>query len=101
MSMKQDAAMSINDTKTDWGQYPTVTRAQLILGLCQSFQPLLNCQFNFLFRHKTMWGWGGDKTEVVNGFECKVYTATGVEVLTKTRVEHLNAEDKQAAQSEF
>jgi len=46
-----------------------------------------------------MWGWGGDKTEVVNGFECKVYTATGVEVLTKTRVEHLNAEDKQAAQN--
>jgi len=56
---------------------------------------------NSFFRHKTMWGWGGDKTEVVNGFECKVYTATGVEVLTKTRVEHLNAEDKQAAQSEF
>ena len=53
-----------------------------------------------VFRHKTMWGWGGDKTEVVNGFECKVYTASGVEVLTKTRVEHLNAEDKQAAQSE-
>ena len=48
-----------------------------------------------------MWGWGGDKTEVVNGFECKVYSATGVEVLTKTRVEHLNAEDKKTAQSEF
>ena len=48
-----------------------------------------------------MWGWGGDKTEVVNGFECKVYTASGVEVLTKTRVEHLNAEDKQAAQSKL
>ena len=46
-----------------------------------------------------MWGWGGDKTEIINGFECKVYTASGVEVLTKTRVEHLNAEDKQAAQS--
>lgn len=48
-----------------------------------------------------MWGWGGDKTEVVNGYECKVYTASGVEVLTKTRVEHLSAEDKQVAQSEF
>ena len=48
-----------------------------------------------------MWGWGGDKTEVVNGYECKVYTASGVEVLTKTRVEHLNAEDKQTAQSEY
>ncbi|KAK2562228.1 Ankyrin repeat domain-containing protein 13D [Acropora cervicornis] len=50
-------------------------------------------------RHKTMWGWGGDKTETINGFECKVYTASGVEILTKTRVEHLNAEDKQAAQN--
>ena len=48
-----------------------------------------------------MWGWGGDKTETINGFECKVYTASGVEILTKTRVEHLNAEDKQAAQSKY
>lgn len=59
---------------------------------------MLNTDNIAFTRHKTMWGWGGDKTEVVNGFECKVYTASGVEVLTKTRVEHLNAEDKQAAQ---
>ncbi|XP_078362248.1 ankyrin repeat domain-containing protein 13D-like isoform X2 [Oculina patagonica] len=60
---------------------------------------MLNTDNIAFSRHKTMWGWGGDKTEVVNGFECKVYTASGVEVLTKTRVEHLNAEDKQAAQN--
>ena len=62
-----------------------------------SFRPV----FFFILRHKTMWGWGGDKTETINGFECKVYTASGVEILTKTRVEHLNAEDKQAAQSKY
>ncbi|CAH3155531.1 unnamed protein product [Pocillopora meandrina] len=60
---------------------------------------MLNTDNIAFTRHKTMWGWGGDKTEVVNGYECKVYTASGVEVLTKTRVEHLNAEDKQMAQN--
>ncbi|XP_068747563.1 ankyrin repeat domain-containing protein 13D-like isoform X3 [Montipora capricornis] len=60
---------------------------------------MLNTDNIAFTRHKTMWGWGGDKTEIINGFECKVYTASGVEVLTKTRVEHLNAEDKQAAQN--
>lgn len=60
---------------------------------------MLNTDNIAFARHKTMWGWGGDKTETINGFECKVYTASGVEILTKTRVEHLNAEDKQAAQN--
>ncbi|CAH3171537.1 unnamed protein product [Porites evermanni] len=64
-----------------------------------SVATMLNTDNIAFTRHKTMWGWGGDKTEVVNGFECKVFTATGVEVLTKTRVEHLNAEDKQTAQN--
>ncbi|EDO35877.1 predicted protein, partial [Nematostella vectensis] len=50
-------------------------------------------------RHKTMWGWGGDKTETVDDYECKVYTASGVEVVTKTRVEHLADEDRKQTQS--
>lgn len=41
-----------------------------------------------------MWGWGGDKIETVNEYECKVYTCSGVEVVTKTRVEHLAEDDK-------
>ncbi|XP_031561945.1 ankyrin repeat domain-containing protein 13D-like [Actinia tenebrosa] len=45
-------------------------------------------------RHKTMWGWGGDKTETIDNLECKVYTGSGVEVVTKTRVEHLAEDDK-------
>ncbi|EDO48129.1 predicted protein, partial [Nematostella vectensis] len=51
------------------------------------------------YRHKTMWGWGGDKTETVDDYECKVYTASGVEVVTKTRVEHLADEDRKQTQS--
>ena len=44
-----------------------------------------------------MWGWGGDKSETVDMYECKVYSATGVEVVTKTRVEHLADDDKREA----
>ena len=44
-----------------------------------------------------MWGWGGDRTETVGLYECKVYSATGVEVVTKTRVEHLTDDDKKEA----
>ncbi|XP_013416590.1 ankyrin repeat domain-containing protein 13D isoform X1 [Lingula anatina] len=46
-------------------------------------------------RNKTgIWGWRSDKVENVNGYECKVFSATNVEVLTKTRTEHLTEEDK-------
>lgn len=46
-----------------------------------------------------MWGWGGDKTETIDDFECKVYTGSGVEVVTKTRVEHLAEADKKSVES--
>ncbi|XP_005093242.1 ankyrin repeat domain-containing protein 13D [Aplysia californica] len=41
-----------------------------------------------------IWGWRSDKTESVNGYECKVFTANNVELVTKTRTEHLAAKDK-------
>lgn len=37
-----------------------------------------------------IWGWRGDKTEWINGYECKVFAATNVEFVTKTRTEHLD-----------
>lgn len=37
------------------------------------------------------WGWQSDKTEDVNGYPCEVYDATGIEVVTRTRLEHLPA----------
>lgn len=46
-------------------------------------------------RNKTgLWGWRSDKIETVNGRECKVFSASNVELVTKTRTEHLSPEDK-------
>lgn len=41
-----------------------------------------------------IWGWRSDKTEVINGFNCKVFNASNVELVTKTRTEHLTESDK-------
>ncbi|XP_063891917.1 ankyrin repeat domain-containing protein 13D [Helicoverpa armigera] len=36
-----------------------------------------------------IWGWRQDKSEQVNGYECKVFGANNVELVSKTRSEHL------------
>ncbi|CAH0585930.1 unnamed protein product [Chrysodeixis includens] len=36
-----------------------------------------------------IWGWRQDKTEAVNGYECKVFGANNVELVSKTRTEHV------------
>jgi len=41
-----------------------------------------------------LWGWRQDKSEVVNGRPCKVFGASNVELVTKTRCEHLSDDDK-------
>lgn len=41
-----------------------------------------------------MWGWRSDKSEVINGYDCKVFSASNVELVTKTRTEHLTEIDK-------
>ncbi|KAL3272380.1 hypothetical protein HHI36_013857 [Cryptolaemus montrouzieri] len=46
-----------------------------------------------------MWGWRSDKSESVNGFDCKVFGATNVELVTKTRTEHLTESDKAKSKS--
>lgn len=42
-----------------------------------------------------MWGWRQDKTETINGYLCKVFSASNVELITRTRMEHLQPEDKE------
>ncbi|KAH3886264.1 hypothetical protein DPMN_010266 [Dreissena polymorpha] len=42
-----------------------------------------------------IWGWRSDKTETVNGREAKVFSASNVELITKTRVEHLPEADRE------
>lgn len=43
-----------------------------------------------------IWGWRSDKNEVISGYDCKVYTANNLQLVTKTRVEHLNNERAKA-----
>lgn len=37
-----------------------------------------------------IWGWRSDKMETINGYDCKVYAASNVELVTRTRTDHLN-----------
>lgn len=46
-----------------------------------------------------IWGWRSDKSESVNGHECKVFSASNVELITKTRIEHLSEADKARARA--
>uniref|UniRef100_A0A3Q3KXE0 Ankyrin repeat domain 13 family, member D n=1 Tax=Mastacembelus armatus TaxID=205130 RepID=A0A3Q3KXE0_9TELE len=41
-----------------------------------------------------IWGWRSEKSEVVSGYEAKVYSATNVELVTRSRTEHLSDQDK-------
>ncbi|XP_039752990.1 ankyrin repeat domain-containing protein 13D isoform X1 [Pararge aegeria] len=43
-----------------------------------------------------IWGWRQDKTESVNSYECKVFSANNVELVSKTRSEHLPKGEKRA-----
>ena len=45
-------------------------------------------------RQKTGIPWfGHDKTETINGYEAKVFSVSGVEMVTRTRKEHMSQED--------
>lgn len=45
-------------------------------------------------RQKSGFAWfGHDKTETVNGYEAKVFTVSGVEMVTRTRTEHMSHDD--------
>lgn len=44
-----------------------------------------------------IWGWRSDKAETVNGRDCKVFGASNVEFVTRTRTEHLSEGDKAKA----
>ncbi|KAM4745974.1 ankyrin repeat domain-containing protein 13A [Anableps anableps] len=45
-------------------------------------------------------GWRTDKTDVVNGFEAKVFSVNNVNVVIRTRTEHLTDEEKARIKSE-
>ncbi|TNN33076.1 Ankyrin repeat domain-containing protein 13A [Liparis tanakae] len=47
-----------------------------------------------------IWGWRADKTEMVNGFDSKVFSVNNVNVVIRTRTEHLTDEEKARIKSE-
>ncbi|XP_006818094.1 LOW QUALITY PROTEIN: ankyrin repeat domain-containing protein 13D-like [Saccoglossus kowalevskii] len=48
-----------------------------------------------------IWGWRSDKVEAINGYDCKVFSASNVELVTKQRLEHLTEEDKERNKDTF
>ena len=55
-----------------------------------------------LFRQKSgIWGFRSERNDEVNGWQAKVFSATGVEVVTRTRTEHLPEGDKKKQKSEL
>lgn len=65
----------------------------------------LNLYFNVIskniyfynFRNKCgIWGWRQDKSDSIHGHTCKVFGASNVQLVTKTRTEHLSEADKAA-----
>jgi hypothetical protein len=50
-----------------------------------------------IFRSKSgVWGMRNEKSENINGYQCKVYTANNFELVTRTRIEHMAADDRKA-----
>uniref|UniRef100_A0A7N4V111 Ankyrin repeat domain 13D n=1 Tax=Sarcophilus harrisii TaxID=9305 RepID=A0A7N4V111_SARHA len=47
-----------------------------------------------------IWGWRSEKMEIVSGYEAKVYSANNVELVTRTRTEHLSDQDKARTKGE-
>ncbi|XP_037634209.1 ankyrin repeat domain-containing protein 13A [Sebastes umbrosus] len=47
-----------------------------------------------------IWGWRADRTELVNGFDAKVFSVNNVNVVIRTRTEHLTDEEKVRIKSE-
>lgn len=63
------------------------------------FDETLNLSFSLCRNKAGIWGWRSDKSEAVNGHECKVFSASNVELITKTRMEHLSETDKARARA--
>lgn len=51
-------------------------------------------------RNKSGWfAWKNEKNETINGYECRVYNASNVEFITRTRSEHLGESHNRAKNS--
>lgn len=56
--------------------------------------------FSLFCRSKAgVWGMRSEKSETINGYQCKVYTANNFELVTRTRIEHMSEEDRKSAET--
>ncbi len=74
-----------------------IVQAKLTSPNITTFMDIEKIEFE---RNKSgIWGWRSDKIEEVNGYECKAYAANNLQLITKTRVEHLDEEAKTSLQN--
>ena len=66
------------------------------------FNPHFFDFFSLCFhRQKSGFPWfGQEKTEKVNGYEAKVFSVSGVEMVTRTRTEHMSEDDLRRLEGE-
>nr|CAG4640900.1 EOG090X0784 [Eulimnadia texana] len=84
------SALELADTLT--APSPQAVEARITTPIVNTFLDIEKISFE---RNKTgLWGWRSDKLEQVNGYDCKVFSATNVHLVTKTRTEHLREDDK-------
>uniref|UniRef100_A0A8C9N4I9 Ankyrin repeat domain 13D n=1 Tax=Serinus canaria TaxID=9135 RepID=A0A8C9N4I9_SERCA len=68
---------------------------ELLLAAMQPSEEHVSMRPSRSPRNKSgIWGWRSEKMEMVSGYEAKVYSASNVELVTKTRTEHLSDQDK-------
>lgn len=87
------------DTETEGLKFSSCEQIEhrLSTPLVQTYLDTENISFQRI--KGGFFGWGGEKTEEVSGMECKVFGAERVEIVTKTRTEHMTKDDKLKARA--
>lgn len=63
------------------------------INILWTFSKIL--MFYLYYRNKSgIWGWRQDKSEIISDYNCKVFNASNVEFVTKSRTEHMNETEK-------
>jgi len=87
--MRLDAARELDEMRFSSAEQ---VQHRLSTPLIQTYLDTEN--ISFIRAKGGIFGWGSDKSETVSGKECKVFGANNVEIVTKTRTEHMTEEEK-------
>ncbi|CAB3989535.1 ankyrin repeat domain-containing 13D-like [Paramuricea clavata] len=86
--------LQMRDETRDPNRFETTQEAINTRMSSPNISTILDTDSIAFTKHKTMWGWGSDKTETIEDHEGKMYDATGIDVVTRIRFEHLTDDDK-------